>query len=107
MPLREFSRLTDRLLAHLGEEAVLRGGTNTAKRIMCNVAHGVEFADANDQAIFTRSVAVIDKQYLPEAGDRLVTYAKDRVTVTGRFLLDRLLNDNGYSRTFVIVGDPS
>lgn len=104
MPLREFSRLTARLLDHLGEQAVLRGGTATAVRCKANIEHGVDFADANDQAIYSRSIATIDKQYLPEKGDTLDQLDANGNLVIGRFTLDLLLRDNGYNRAFVLVG---
>ena len=99
MGLREFSRLSSRLLAHLGEQAVLRG----VQRCRANIEHGVEFADVNDQAIFEKSVATIEKAYLPEKGDTL-----DQLDASGaviaRFTLDRLLKDNGYNRAFILRG---
>ncbi len=94
MALREFSRLSSRLLAHLGEQAVLRGN----QPCRANIEHGVEFADVNDQAIFEKSVATIEKVYRPEKGDTL------DVAGGGRFILDRLLKDNGYNRAFILRG---
>lgn len=104
MPLREFSRLTARLLDHLGEQAVLREGTATAVRCKANVEHGVDYADANDQAIYSRSIATIDKVYAPEKGDKLDIYDETYTTLVGRFTLDFLMKDNGYNRSFVILG---
>lgn len=95
MPIGAFARLSDRLLAHLGSEAVLHGAPT---RHPVNVVHGVDFADANDQVAFSRSVATIHKEDMPRGGDKLQADG-------GRFVLDTLLKDNGYTEQWIIRGD--
>lgn len=66
--LREFTRLSERLLARLGKQAFLRGAT------ICRVhiEHGVEMQGDQGEAVFERVVATMLKSLAPRKGDALV-----------------------------------
>lgn len=98
MPKREFTRLTDRLLHRLGEEAVLRGVTE----VYAQIEHGVDFADVNDQAIFNRSVVTLNKTNGPFTRNDSVEFLSDG----SYFVLDALIKDNGYSQQWSVIGKP-
>ncbi len=112
MPLRAFTRLTDRLLVHLGEKAVLRGEWQSEldpPRLerMVNVKHGAEFADVNDQAIFQRSIATLRKADGPHTKNDSLWMLNDLGEPYAYFALDALVKDNGYTEQWVIVGAPA
>ena len=98
MPKREFTRLTDRLLHRLGEEAILRGDTG----IHAQIEHGVDFADVNDQSIFNRSVVTLNKVDGPHTKGDSVEFVEDG----SYFELDALVKDNGYSQQWSVIGKP-
>lgn len=101
MPLPAFQRLTDRLLAHLGEAAVLRGEVVDPPRLV-NVEHGVELTGLYGEVTAIRTVATINNTETPKKGDTL-----DMVDASGAvvesFKLDVMVSSNGYSTRFVLV----
>lgn len=101
MPLAVFQRATDRLLAHLGEPAILRGEIVDPPRRV-NVEHGVELTGVYGEITATRSVATINHVDAPAKGDTLDLLDKNG-NVIERYKLDVLLASNGYSRRFVLL----
>jgi hypothetical protein len=100
MPLAAFTRLTDRLLAHLGEQAILRG-EDADPPVRVNIEHGVELVGEYGEVTALRSAATISKQNAPRAGDTL-DMIDAAGTVVQRYVLDVKLNDSGYSERYVL-----
>lgn len=77
MVLPVFQRATERLLARLGEEALLRG--TVACRV--HIEHGVEVQGTHGEVTVATAVATMFKALAPRQGDALVvggtTYAVD------------------------------
>lgn len=100
MPLPAFQRLTERVLAHMGEPARLRGEVMDPP-LLANVEHGVELAGLYGEVTAARSVATIESKHNPKVKDTL-----DMLDASGNvvqsYVLDVLYNDNGYSRRFVL-----
>ncbi len=101
MSIRVFTRLTERVLARLGEDALLRGAEG------CRVAleHGVEIVGAHSEAVLERTVATMQKAMLPKQGDALSIGA----IVAGVFVAESSwvvdsppFADNGYSVRVVV-----
>ena len=67
MALREFTRLTERLLARMGEEALLRG----AVQCRVHIEHGVEVQGSHGEVAFERVVATMLKSLDPRKGDTI------------------------------------
>lgn len=87
-----FDRAHDRILARLGEDAVLRG---TAP-CRVNIEHGVvvqyEIGDAKfyqSEVAATVTVANIPSQYNPKPGDSLTVGVKT-------YTIDAIASDNGF-----------
>lgn len=76
----------------MGQDAFLRGVP--AGKV--NVEHGVALQDPDTGHITQRDVATILLQYAPRRGDVLVHSGST-------YMLDRLLEDNGVTRRFVVV----
>lgn len=99
---KAFSRLTNRVLALLGEDSILRGEIVTPPRKI-HIKHGVQFSGYNGEStamskgdlVVDKSVATIPKEYLPRVGDRLQH-------PDGDYDLDVLHADNGYSIQFIL-----
>jgi hypothetical protein len=96
-----FSRLTNRVLAHLGQDSILREEIVTPSRKV-HIKHGVQFTGySGDQMaskgdlVVMKSVATIPKEYAPKVGDRLQH-------PDGDYDLDVLHMDNGYSIQFIL-----
>jgi hypothetical protein len=101
MSITAFSRLANRLQAHLGLESVLRGEVVDPPRKI-NVKHGVQFTGYGSEAatyrgdlVLEKSVATILKEYNPKVGDRLQH-------PDGDYDLDTLHADNGYTLQFIL-----
>lgn len=94
MAIAAFTRLTERILAHVGEDAILRGEVVDPPRKI-NVEHGVELTGVYGEVTAYRSLATIEKAWNPQPGDPLTVDGKD-------YILDVLLKDNGYSAQFVL-----
>ena len=96
-----FSRLTNRVLALLGEDSILRGEIVTPPRKV-HIKHGVQFSGYGGESVSSKgdlvvdkSIATIPKAYAPKVGDRLQH-------PDGDFDLDVLHLDNGYSLQFIL-----
>lgn len=95
-----FARAVARGLAKFGEASLLQG----ADCGNVDIEYGVELAPgqlgtANDNHIARRDVATILKDYAPKVGQVLVH-------ADGEFVLERLLEDDGVSRRFVVTRKP-
>ena len=86
MAIEAFQRLTDSLLARLGEEAVLRGDTPTR----VNVQHRVEVVGEFGEMVLDKQVATLPLSAAPMEGDTLTVGAKS-------YVLDAYIDGNGYS----------
>jgi hypothetical protein len=98
-----FSRLTERVLAHLGQDSFLREAPEPHR---ISIKHGVQFAGYGDESAsrrgngdydltVERSVAFIDKRLSPKVGDRLQH-------PDGDYDLDTLHADNGVMLQFIL-----
>lgn len=99
--LPPFARMTDRLLAHMGEESILRSEVVMPLRKI-HVKHGVQFTGyghgtvaSNGDMVVNKSVATIPLAYLPMVGDKLEH-------PSGTYELDVLISSNGYSAQFIL-----
>ncbi len=104
--IRAFERLTEGVLAVLGEDALFNGTTLT--RI--NVEYDVQFVTADeDEATrrgdlsVSRDVATIKLTLNPRIGDSFRFVDADGVPQGVTYRLDRLVDGNGYSKRFVVL----
>lgn len=89
-----FERLARSVLRHLGQDAfLLRGMTSTPCK--ANVERGVQVMGQFDDAVFSRDVATLDASLGAKVGDELQH-------PMGNFVLDGLLQDNGYTMRFTL-----
>jgi hypothetical protein len=90
--LAVFQRMTQGVLAAMGEGSFLRGS------VPCrvNIEHGVQVIGTDDNVVVERSVATIAREHDPKVGDTLLH-------PDGNFKLDALYSDNGVSRRFVLL----
>lgn len=84
-----FQRMTQGVLALLGEDAFLR--TSVACKV--NIEKGVQVTI--DDMVYERDVATISNDVDPKVGDRLTH-------PMGEFVLDRKFQNNGYSTRFIL-----
>jgi hypothetical protein len=96
--MREFSRLADRLMARLGDEAVLRGESITPPR-RANVEHGVQVEHGDTTMV--RSVATMPRSYAAKRGDTL-SLTDDTGAVTNYVVDSPPITDDGYLQRFVV-----
>lgn len=89
-----FQQATAGILAVLGEDAILRGEVVSPVRRV-NVARNVEMYDREGNLMYAEHVATINKQDAPAKGDTLVVAGED-------FILDSLIEDNGYSARWML-----
>lgn len=101
---RIMRRMTDRVLSHAGESAVLRGDTPC----LVNVERGVTVQYEVGQDKFYQSeyasvvdVANIDSRLIPRHGDTL-SIEHDDGTIDS-YKIDALLSDNGYLSRCVLI----
>lgn len=80
-----FARMHDRLLAHLGSEAVLRGSEN----IKVNVEHGVGVQGEYGEVVAFKTMAHIPSSLAPRLGNTLLIEGKT-------WVIDSLESDDGY-----------
>jgi hypothetical protein len=104
--IRAFERLTQGVLAVLGEDALFNGSTRT--RI--NVEFDVQFITADeDEATrrgdlsVPRDVATISVALAPRIGHTFRFVDADGVPMGVTYRLDRLVDGNGYSKRFVVL----
>ena len=97
MALPALGRAVVRALAKLGEGSLLSGVACGNVSIERNVEVYAGIGDtANDNPVSRVVVATIASQYLPTVGQVLVH-------PDGTFKLDRLLEDTGYFRRYIVV----
>lgn len=101
-----FRRLTDRVLRQLGQDAILRSEV-VDPPIKAHVEHGVQFAGYDGEsasyrgdATFERDVLTLEKRLNPRIGDR-VDLLDDDGAVEASYVLDRKVEDNGFSVRFI------
>lgn len=97
--MREFSRLADRLMARLGDEAVLRGETVSPAR-RAHVEHNVDVIQ--NEVAAQRSVVSMPRSYAGRRGDTLTLTDPDDGTVTNYVLDSPPISDDGYLQRFVV-----
>lgn len=90
--LAVFQRMTQGVLAIMGEDSFLRG------TVPCrvNIEHGVQVIGQDTDVIVERSVATIAMQHTPKVGDTLTH-------PDGAYKLDAIYADNGSSRRFILI----
>ena len=93
--LGAFTRLTQGVLATLGQDAFLRG------TVPCrvNIEHGVQVVGSDDNVVVERSIATIANDVQPREGDTLSH-------PEGTFKLDTLFQNNGYTSRYTLIKLP-
>lgn len=86
-----FARMHERLFAHLGEEAVLRG--DTPCRV--NIERDVEVLGTYSEVAARRTLAHVPSSLNPKSGDTLVVGVKS-------YVLDGMESDDGYASRFYV-----
>ena len=89
-----FERLAKSVLNRLGQDAFLVSGASTTP-CRANVEHGVQVAGADDDAVFNRDVATLDRALGAKVGDTLQH-------PSGNYKLDGMLADNGFTVRFTL-----
>lgn len=90
MSISAFQRMTKSVLSLLGQDAFLR----TTEPCKVNIEKSVRVTI--DDVVYERDVATIDNDLSPAKGDRLSH-------PFGEFVLDRKLENNGYSTRFILL----
>lgn len=85
------ARATKSVLAHLGEDAFLRGSVTPTK---IHVERDVQMVDREGNVYVAQTVFTIDNDDTPAPGDA--------VTLAGvGYVLDTMVDTNGYSTRFI------
>lgn len=92
-----FKRLAKSVLVHLGEDALLRGATPQHK---IHMARDVQMVDRQGNLYIAQYVAKINVEDQPVPGDTFDLLADDGVTATESFVLETLIDTNGYTSRF-------
>lgn len=100
MAIAAFSRLTARMLAHLGEPARLRGEA-VDPPLRVNIEHGVAITGVYGEITVLKSIGTFDKATAPQVND-LLEMLDSAGSVVARYELDYRLEDNGYSVRFIL-----
>lgn len=97
-----FSRMSQSLLSHFGQEALLRGEVVDPPRRVA-IKHGVQMAGyGSDQAMYRgdliteKDLAYVPKSYAPASGDTLQH-------PDGDYRLDVRIKDDGITETWVLL----
>lgn len=95
-----FARATQSILGLLGKDALLRG----APAGKVNLEHGVEVYEKHNEgeSVFTRTVATIDKSFMPKRGDPL-TILDELGAVVANYRIEGVYADNGYTVRHVVL----
>lgn len=102
MAIPAFQRMHERLIARLGDQAVLRGNVPCTVNIEYGITVDYEIGDDKFQRseyAATVDIANILKQHNPTPGDALVMalYSDAPGTATGKaYVIDALAGDNGF-----------
>lgn len=101
-----FGRMTESVLSLLGEDALLRGATPCK----VNIEHDVQLTGmdgeraANRGDLYVNSdVATIAKRHNPKGGDTVAFLAGDGPHAGRSFRLETMIEDNGYSRRYIVI----
>ncbi|QRQ86253.1 hypothetical protein [Cupriavidus oxalaticus] len=91
--------MTGRILARLGEDAVLRGSTPCR----VNIERNVEVSGA-DGLVYSRTVATLQKSFVARKGDTLALVDADGQPLPDHsFVVDGpAFEDNGYTARYVL-----
>ena len=92
MAISAFQRATKSILAHLGEDAFLRGSVPCK----ANIERSVQIT-GDDGLVYERDVATIGNDHAPVVGDTLTGHP------FGNYKLDRKFADNGFSSRFILL----
>ena len=95
-----FARITQAVLAHLGEDGFLRGD----EPIKVHVDYNVQMVDREGNVYVATHVLTINRVDSALPGDPVLVQIKDAtgaVTRTDSYVLETRLDDNGYSTRFV------
>ena len=95
----------DRLLARLGEQAVLRGNHPCLVNFEWGVAVNYEIGDdkfVQSEFAATVDIANIKNTDLPTVGDNLYTVDSDGVTPLKQYVIDAIAADNGFMTRCVL-----
>ena len=103
-----FGRMTEGVLAVLGEDALLRG-TVACK---ANVEHGVQISGIDSETtasrgdfVVSRDVLTVALRHAPKSGDRIDFDAAGGGIHAGKsYRLETKIEDNGFSVRYTIVG---
>ncbi|CAG2126909.1 hypothetical protein LMG31506_00233 [Cupriavidus yeoncheonensis] len=100
MALSAFQRLSDRILARLGEDAVLR---NTVP-CRVNIEFNVEVVGTDGQMSFARAVATCQRSLRPQRNESLALVDAAGVPIPDQaYLIDSpAFEDNGYTARYVL-----
>lgn len=104
MPLKSFDRLANRVLARLGENAVLRSDTECR----VNIEYNSEVAGTEGQMVFSRPVGTMLKSLQPRLGDTLVLVDDQGSPIPGEtFKIDSPpFEENGVTARYVLLKTP-
>lgn len=87
-----FQRMSNTVLALMGEDCTLRG--NVPCR--ANIEHGVQVTGEDGLMVLERSVATIGAEHEPKVGD-VLTHPD------GTYRLDVQMGNNGFNKRFMLV----
>jgi hypothetical protein len=90
-----FQRMSNTVLALMGEDCTLRG--NVACR--ANIEHGVQVTGEDGLMVLERSVATIGFEHNPKVGDTLTH-------PDGAYRLDVQMRSNGFNKRFILIALP-
>lgn len=95
-----FARATQSILRRLGKDALLRGAA--AGKV--HIEHGVDVYESTPegQAVFSRSIATVEKQYEPKHGDALVLLDAAGAPLES-YVVQGLHKDNGYAVQRIVI----
>jgi len=88
------ARATNRILARMGEDAVLRGTVNCK----AHLDRDVQMTDREGNMFVATYIATISKDHAAEPEDSLSVGTED-------FVLETLIDDNGFSTRFIARKD--
>lgn len=92
MTAATFSRMVDSILAHLGEDALLRGSVSTR----AHVEYNVQMVDRHGNVFVAQHVITLAKNNSPAPGDSVLIGG---VTYT----LETMTDDNNFAVRFVAL----
>ena len=101
-----FGRMTESVLSLLGEDALLRG----AVPCKANIEHDVQLvgmdaerAQSRGDLVTNSDVITLAKRHNPKGGDTVTFVAGDGPHAGRSFRLETMIEDNGYSRRYIVI----